>query len=127
MIPRGDRGSRLAFRTYGELYGLLEPLVSLGQELAIRPKNRATRDADAGAVEVLKTVAEHGAVRLVKNGGRYVNHEIGVDADQMSVECRVVELAQRQAVRHDGLAARVSIGQDVSGLEEFLVAQPADR
>src|SRR3989475_10898843 len=109
------------------LHGLLEPLVSFRQELPVRPKARATRNADAGAVEILKTMADRRPVRLVQNGARHVNHEIGVDAEEMSIERRVVKLAEGQAVRHHGLAARMAVGQDVGGLEQLLVAQAADR
>ena len=78
-------------------------------------------------MEILKTMAEHRPVRLVQNGARHVNHEIGGDAEEMSIERRVVKLAEGQAVRHHGLAARMAVGQDVGGLEQLLVAQAADR
>src|SRR3989338_5862151 len=55
-------GSRRKDRTDGR--GLAtrpsEPLVSLGQEVAVRLKDRAARDADARAVEALEAMAEHG-------------------------------------------------------------------
>lgn len=37
------------------------------------------------------------------------------------------QFAQRQAVRNDWLAAWVSVGQDMRGFQQLLVAQAADR
>ena len=104
------------------LPGFREPLVSLGQEVAVRLKDRAARDVDARAVEALEAMAEHGPVGLAENGGLHLDLEIGANAEQVAVERRVVQRAESQAVRHHGLAARVAIGQDVGGLEQLLVA-----
>src|SRR3989442_10261861 len=49
------------------LHGLLEPLVSFRQELPVRPKARATRNADAGAVELECRRAD----AAVQVGGRH--------------------------------------------------------
>ena len=38
----------------------------------------------------------------------------------------MVQLAQRQSVRHDRLAARMAVGQDVHRVEQLLVAQAVD-
>src|SRR3989338_4850722 len=103
-----------------------EPLVTLGQEVAVRLKDRAARDADVRAVEALEAMAEHGPIGLAKNGGLHLDLKVGANAEQVAVERRVVQRAEGQAVRHHGLAARVAIGQDVGGLEQLLVAQAAD-
>ena len=44
-------------------------------------------------MEGLEAVAEHGPIWLIENGGRHVNHEVRVDAEEMSVERGVVEFA----------------------------------
>ena len=64
-------GSTIRRDRYAEteevLHGLLEPLVSFRQELPVRPKARATRNADAGAVELECRRAD----AAVQVGGRH--------------------------------------------------------
>jgi len=78
-------------------------------------------------MESLEAVAQHGAVGLMQDRRRDVNHQVGVDADEMAVECRVVELAECEAVRNDRLAARVPVRQDMCGFQQLLVPEVADR
>ena len=44
----------------------------------------------------------------------------------MAVESSVVQLAQSQAVRDNGISARLAVGNDVGGGEELFVAQAAE-
>ena len=57
-------------------------------------------------------MAQHRAIGLVQDSRRHVNHQVGIDADEMAIECRMVEFAEREAVRNDWLAARVPVGQE---------------
>ncbi len=49
-----------------------------------------------------------------------------MDSDEQPVEGGVVELAKRESIRHNRLAA-VRVGDDVGGVEEFPVAESAER
>jgi|SRR6516164_1301327 hypothetical protein len=58
---------------------------------------------------------------------RDLNSVIGVDADQVGVESRVMELGQRQSVRDDRLPKLlVCIHDDVRGIEQLGFGQMRD-
>jgi len=82
---------------------------------------------DRLAVETLQAVAEHRAVRLVPDLLADVDDQVGADTQDVGVEGAVMEPAEGQAVRQDGLAPRVPVRKDVRGVEELRVAQAADR
>src|SRR3989442_12163047 len=88
------------------LHGLLEPLVSFRQELPVRPKARATRNADAGAVEILKTMAEHRPVRLLQNGASPGNLRIGAYARETSTERRWTSLPREESVSYPSISVQ---------------------
>ena len=46
-------------------------------------------------------------------------------AKKVPIECRVMELAQRDAVADHRLALGVATGRDVGSVQQLLVAQPA--
>ena len=71
-------------------------------------------------------MTQHGAVGLIQDGRRHVNHQVRIDADEMAIECRMVEFAEREAVRNDGLAAWMPVRQDMRGFQELLVAESTD-
>ena len=59
---------------------------------------------------------------------RDVHPAVGVDADQVVVEGGVVDLGEHDAVGDDRLAEKlVGVGYDVSGVEQVVVRQVADR
>ena len=57
-------------------------------------------------MKCLQAVAQHRSVGFVEDRWRDVDDEIRIDADEVAVERRVVELAESEAVRHDGFTAR---------------------
>ena len=59
---------------------------------------------------------------------RDVDAVIGVDADQVGIEGRMMDLRQRQAIRDDRLPKLlVRIHDDVSGIEQPRLGQMGDR
>jgi hypothetical protein len=98
-----------------------EDLVSLGQPIAIRLEALIVRDSDPHALEPLKPVLEHRAVRLAQDIQPKVYHEIRADTEDVAIEGRVVKLAERDSIGHDGLTPRIAVGQDVGGLEQLQV------
>jgi hypothetical protein len=70
---------------------------------------------------------EHRAVGLVQNVLAELDREVRGDPQDVGIERGVVKLAQREAIRHDRFAARVPVRQDVGCLQQFAMAEPADR
>ena len=63
---------------------------------------------------------EHRAVRLNQQSLRHMQPIIRIDADQMRIECGVMDLRERNAVWHDGLAqSLVLVSDDVGGVSSF--------
>src|SRR2546425_4056084 len=69
---------------------------------------------------------EHRPVDLLQHVETHLHLEIGRDADDVAVKCGVVKLAEREAVGNHWLTERVAIREDVSGLQQLVVAEPAD-
>ena len=67
---------------------------------------------------------QHRTVALLKKTLGNVHSIIRIDADQVDVERCMVDLGQRQAVRHDRLAQQfVLVGNDVRRIEQAMFAQ----
>jgi hypothetical protein len=59
---------------------------------------------------------------------RDMDSEIGVDADQVSIESHVVGFGQRQAIRdHRLFEALVCIDEDAGGIDQSRLGQMRDR
>lgn len=71
------------------------------------------------SVQVPQAVAEHQAVDFLENVVTNLDHEVGTDTDDVTVEGGVVQLAHGQPIRHQGLAPRMAIGKDVSSVEQL--------
>ena len=78
-------------------------------------------------MELLEAVAEHGAVVLEQHAAVDLDDQVGSESDDVGVLRGVVNLAQREPVRHDGLTLRVTIREDVRRVEELRVTKPTDR
>ncbi len=56
---------------------------------------------------------------------RDVEAVIGIDADQVGIEGRVVDLGERDAVGHDRLSVTgVAVGNDVRRIQESCLGEP---
>ena len=53
-----------------------------------------------------------------------VDPEVGIDTDQIGVECRMVQLRQRKAVWNDRMSLFFEVADDVRGIEETWLRQP---
>lgn len=93
----------------------------------MRPLLRAARHGDAPVMEPLQTMHQHRPVSLGKDIRPYLDDKIGPDADQVLIEGRMVELAERESVLHDGETERVGVRDDVSGVEQRLPLEAAER
>jgi hypothetical protein len=77
------------------------------------------------AVKVLEAVAQHWSVALVKDVRTDLDDVIGSDAEDVGVERGVMDLAERETVGYDWIAALVLVGKDVRGVEQSVVVQAA--
>src|SRR5205823_7545214 len=69
---------------------------------------------------------EHRAVFIIAEAARDVNDVVGRDPNQALVERSVVDRAEAEAIADRRLAA-LDVAQDVRGVEEAELLQPADR
>lgn len=77
------------------------------------------------ALEVLETVAELWAVDILQDVTANLHDEVWPDTHDLPIE-GVVQLAHRKAVADDRLAEWMGIGEDVGGIQEFHVTEPAE-
>jgi hypothetical protein len=103
-----------------------EQRVALGQEVPVGLEVFGARQVDAPALEALEAVLEHGPVDLLKHVEAHRDLEVGRDADHVGIERGVMQLSGREAVGDHRLAERVNIGKDVGGLQQLVMAEPAD-
>ena len=76
------------------------------------------------ALELFQGI-QHRTVALLEKTLGNVHAAIRIDADQVGVECGMVDLGQRQTVRHDRLAQQfILVGKDVRRVEQAMLAQP---
>src|SRR2546425_11520305 len=99
--------------------GTPESLVSLGEEVGVGLQMPGVGDGDATAVESEEAVLEHRPVVVAEKPQTQFDRQVRADAQDGPVEGGVVEGAERQPIGHDGLATRVTIGQDVGGGQEL--------
>jgi hypothetical protein len=71
-------------------------------------------------------VLQRGPIVCFPQRAREFNVPIRPDAEQIRVERAVVEMAQRQSIRHFRDATFVPVRKDVRGLKELGARQPAD-
>ena len=84
------------------------------------------RYMDAPALKALETMLKHRPVDFLQHVEAHGDLEVGRDADEVAVEGRVVELAEREAVGNDRLPQRMAVREDVSGFQQLVMAEPAD-
>lgn len=105
-----------------------EHLIALFKARRIRLLFPGPRDHDEVLpVQILQPVAEHRAVLLLEDVVPDLDHQVRPDAEDVPIEGGVVDLAQRNPIGDHRVAVRMPIREDVRGLEQFDVPQPANR
>ena len=64
---------------------------------------------------------EHRPIFLSQNVTANVNARVSIDAEDVCIERRVVNLAEPKAIWNDRLAARMLVPKDVRGVEQVYV------
>ena len=76
-------------------------------------------------MHLLKAMPKHWAIDFIKQPLIDPDFVLRSDPEKVSVECRMVDLAERQSVRHHGIATILTVTSDVRGVEQFDVSQTA--
>ena len=113
---------RRGFLLDGELEEAREADV---EPFAIWSIGAAARDGKGSLVKSLQQV-EHRAVLVLEQPPRDVHDVVGRDADEVLVECSVVDRAQTQPVLDCRLTRLENVAQDVGCVEQAQFLQPAD-
>ena len=64
-------------------------------------------------MKALKTMFEHGPVDFFEHGEADLDAVGGIHADDVTIERRVMQLAEREPVRDARLAFGIAVGDDV--------------
>jgi hypothetical protein len=70
-------------------------------------------------------VPEHRPILLPKNVPTDLDNEIGTNTEDVPIERGMVELAEGKTVGNGRFAQRVAVRQDVGGIEQLHMTQPA--
>ena len=73
----------------------------------------------------LDPMYQRGTVRLAEQVVTHLHDVVGPDTEEVAIEGGVMELAERQAVRHDGFPL-IGVGQHMSGVQQLRVPEPAE-
>src|SRR2546428_7122689 len=96
------------------------PGVAIGLEVV------GARHVDAPALKALEAMLKHRPVDFLHYVEAHGDLEVRRDADEVTVEGGVVELAERETVGNDRLAQGMAVREDVSGFQQLVMAEPAD-
>ena len=106
LCPRSPDRGQLSGCSTKQLVAQLEPLSAW-------PVARSSGQDDLASVVGLEAVTKHRSVDLFKNVGPDLDDVIRAHPKDVGLKGRVVDLAQRKAIRHDGVAVFVAVGKDV--------------
>jgi len=87
---------------------------------------RSRRELPGACVALLQPPIEHRPIVLAEHVGSNVHAVVRAHAEDVHVVRRVMDLAEGETVGDLGEAAFVAVLEDVRGVEEILVPEPAD-
>ena len=76
-------------------------------------------------VEALQPMNQHGTVLLAQHIFANLYAAVRPNPNDVTIECRVVQLAERQAIRYDRFAGGMFIRKDMSRLQELVSSEVA--
>src|SRR5690606_25150251 len=100
------------------------PILQCLSARAVRP---ALGDVYPLTMHALKAVSQHRAVFFRKNVRANLDNSVRPNSDEVSVERRVVDLAEREPVVNLRHSKRVPVGDDVARIQKLTVAETAER
>ena len=124
------RGARAT--NTGEICGLhvcrfSKRVESTIEAFRIRPVVLLPRDDDFRVIDRLKTVPEHRTVFLIHDGRSDHNSVVRSNTEILAVKGRMVNLAKRQTIADDRLATLLGVRDNMCGIEQTRVSEPAYR
>lgn len=105
---------------------LTKALVTDLKEILGGLKFRSLGQDDAGPVKSLDSVYQRRPVLLAKNVCTNLDREIRTYANEVAIESGMVERAQRKAVSDKRVSSRLRVGNDVGGIQQFLVPKATE-
>src|SRR5690606_10749884 len=105
--------------------GSTELVISLLKKIGIRTVNAAPRQCERDVVHLLDAVLEHWPVGLCQDVSAYFDAVVRPDAEDMLSKRRMVDLADGQAIGEGVDALRLTVRDDVGGIQERAMSQPA--
>jgi hypothetical protein len=109
------------------LHGALKSRVSLLKQIPVWACGWAARHKQSGAMETLKTVDQHRSVCFIEDIWPHLDNIIRCYSNHVSIERRVVESAQCDAVWDRRDAKWIGIGNDVRRFQKFVSSKTAHR
>jgi len=97
--------------------------IACRETIAVGLVRLAAGNGERCAVHLLESVPKHRPIDLVEEAMRDLDLVLRRDAKQVAIERRVVDLAERQAVRDVGQAFLVAVWSDVGSVEELSVVE----
>ena len=77
-------------------------------------------------MHLLNAMTQHRAIDLLKKGAVDVDDVVRRDSEEVLIESRVMDLAQRQSVAYVRIAPSFPVADDVGGVQQLPVAEPAN-
>jgi hypothetical protein len=96
---------------------LPELLVPLREKVSPGPELPGPRLENAQALKPLQAMLQHGAILLPEDVQANLDHEVGPDAEDVSVKGGMVKRAECQPIGDDRFALRVTVGKNVGRLQ----------
>ena len=102
-------------------------VVSNLETSAVGSVGRTSRHGNRQVVYFLDSISQHWTVALREDIRSDFCDVVGANPENVRVECRVMNLAECQSIRHDWLAADFgAIWDDMGSIEQLHMAQLAD-
>ncbi len=84
------------------------------------------RHAQLRAVEALQPMDQHGTVDLIEHVATDLDVQVGADTENVSVERRMMQATEREAIRYVWAALRMAVLEYVGRLQELGMTEAAD-
>lgn len=107
--------------------GALKLPKTLCQKIPVRPIENLSGQNKLRTMKLLKSMLEHGSILLKQNVGANMNSRVGIYAQDVCIECRMVDLAQTETIRNDWFAFRMSISQDMRRVQQVDMPKSTNR
>ena len=77
-------------------------------------------------VKPLQAVNQHRPILFLEDVASNLDDSVRANANEQTIECGVMELAQRKSVRYPRVSSWFAVGHDVGCVEQFVVPEAAE-